>query len=98
MAKASYPQPTIPAAAALQQTLATLDKAFDSMRVRGFGFPRFKKLGQMRSFLFPSLGKNPLVGRTLKLPKLELMKVRLSRPIPEGFEELVTSLTRKGDR
>jgi putative transposase len=86
VAKASYPELTTPSSAALQQTLATLDKAFDSMRVKGFGFPRFKKPGQMRSFLFPSLGKNPLLGRTLKLPKLGLMKMRLSRPLPDGFE------------
>jgi len=86
VAKASYPELKEPPAQVLQQTLATLDKAFDSMRVRGFGFPRFKKVGQMRSFLFPSLVKNPLTGRTLKLPKLGLMKVRLSRSIPEGFE------------
>jgi len=86
VAKASYPELKEPAAQVLQQTLATLDQAFDSMRVRGFGFPRFKKVGQMRSFLFPSLGKNPLVGNRLKLPKLGSMKVRLSRPIPDGFE------------
>lgn len=64
----------------LQQTLNTLDKAFESMRERGFGFPRFKKMGQMRSFLFPSMGKNPLAGNRIKLPKLGLFKMRISRP------------------
>jgi putative transposase len=69
----------------LQQTLNTLDQAFESMRERGFGIPRFKKPGQMRSFLFPSMGKNPINGNQLKLPKIGLVKIKLSRLIPEGF-------------
>ena len=69
----------------LQQTLNTLDKAFENMRERGFGFPRFKKPGQMRSFLFPSMGKNPMTGDRLKLPLLGTVKVRVSRPLPEDF-------------
>lgn len=69
----------------LQQTLNTLDKAFESMRERGFGFPRFKKPGQLRSFLFPTMGKNPINGNIIKLPKLGVVKMRLSRPIPDGF-------------
>lgn len=69
----------------LQQTLNTLDKAFESMRERGFGFPRFKKSGQMRSFLFPSMGKNPIDGNQIKLPKLGVFKMRVSRPMPDGF-------------
>lgn len=69
----------------LQQTLNTLDKAFESMRERGFGFPRFKKPRQMRSFLFPVMGKNPLHGNRLKLPKLGVFKIRVSRPLPDGF-------------
>lgn len=84
-AKKSIPELKDVLAQTLQQTLSTLDKAFDSMRVRGFGYPRFKKPGQMRSLLFPSMGVNPLVGNTLKLPKLGVVKIRLSRPLPEGF-------------
>ncbi|MBV9388226.1 MAG: transposase [Chroococcidiopsidaceae cyanobacterium CP_BM_ER_R8_30] len=40
----------------------------------------------MRSFLFPQMGVNPIQGNKLKLPKLGVVKMRLSRPIPEGFE------------
>lgn len=69
----------------LQQTLNTLDKAFESMRERGFGFPRFKKALAMRSFLYPTMGKNPLNGNRLKLPKIGTVKVRISRPVPDGF-------------
>ena len=53
---------------------------------RGHGFPRFKKPGQMRSFLFPQMGINPVQGNKLKLPKIGTVKMRLSRPIPDGFE------------
>ena len=70
----------------LQQTLITLDKAFESMRVQGFGYPRFKKFGQMRSFLFPAMKTSSIVGAKIKLPKLDWIKLRLSRPLPEGFE------------
>lgn len=69
----------------LQQTLNTLDKAFDGTRVLGFGYPRFKKPGTMRSFLFPSMGVNPLRGNKINLPKIGEVKLRLSRPLPEGF-------------
>lgn len=53
---------------------------------RGHRFPRFKKPGRMRSFLFPQMGVNPVGGNRLKLPKIGSVKMRLSRPIPNGFE------------
>jgi putative transposase len=62
----------------LQQTLNTLDKAFESLRERGFGFPRFKKLGQMRSFLFPLMGKDPIKGNRIKLPKIGVVMMQES--------------------
>ena len=37
----------------LQQTLRTLDRAWDDMKNRGFGFPRFKNKYRLRSFVFP---------------------------------------------
>lgn len=40
----------------LQQTLRRLEKAFVSMWEQGHGFPRFKKVGTMRSFVFPQIG------------------------------------------
>ena len=39
----------------LQQTLRQLDKAWDDMQKRGFGFPRFKNRYRIRSFVFPQL-------------------------------------------
>jgi len=68
----------------LQQTLRRLEKAFVSMWEGGHGFPRFKKFGRMRSFVFPQLGKEPIQGNRVKLPKIGLVKFNQSRPIPEG--------------
>jgi putative transposase len=70
----------------LQQVLKQLENAFTSMWEQKHGFPRFKKQGRMRSFLFPQLGANPVVGNRVKLPVIGWMKMRLSRPIPDGFE------------
>ncbi|MBW4576536.1 MAG: transposase [Aphanothece sp. CMT-3BRIN-NPC111] len=69
----------------LQQVLRRLEKAFIGMWESGRGFPRFKKQGKMRSLLFPQLGVNPIQGDRVKLPGIGWAKMRLSRPIPEGF-------------
>ncbi|WP_353812971.1 transposase [Moorena sp. SIO1G6] len=66
----------------LQQTLKRLEKAFVSMWEQGHGFPRFKKHGQMRSFVFPQLGVKPLEPGRVKLPKIGWVKLRQSREIP----------------
>jgi putative transposase len=69
----------------LQQVLKKLDKAFKDMKDRNFGFPRFKKRGAMRSFVFPQLGKNPITQGMIKLPCMGLVRFRQSRPVPDGF-------------
>jgi putative transposase len=69
----------------LQQVLKKLDKAFKDMKDRNFGFPRFKKRGAMRSFVFPQLGKNPIAQGVIKLPCIGLVQFRQSRPVPDGF-------------
>ena len=85
-AKKDIPELALPHTHVLQQALRTLEAAFVSMWERGHGFPRFKKPGRMRSFLFPQMGLNPIQGNRLKLPKIGEVKMRMSRPIPEGFE------------
>ncbi len=85
-AKKNIPCLAIPHTHVLQQTLRTLEASFVAMWERGHGFPRFKKQGRMRSFLFPQMGVNPVQGNRLKLPKIGVVKMRLSRPIPDGFE------------
>jgi putative transposase len=69
----------------LQDALKRLDKAFKFMIERGFGFPRFKKMGQYRSFVFPQFKSHPVTGFQVKLPKIGAMPINLHRPIPEGF-------------
>ncbi|MBD1930168.1 transposase [Trichocoleus sp. FACHB-90] len=70
----------------LQQVLRTLDRAFEDMRERGFGFPRFKNYARMRSYVYPQMLKNPLRKDAVKLPQLGWVRMRMSRPIPDSFE------------
>ena len=79
----------------LQQTLRTLDRAWDDMKARGFGFPRFKNKYRMRSFVFPQLNKNPISVDSIKLPGLKDVQWRMSRPIPEGFIPKQARIVRK---
>ena len=79
----------------LQQILRTLDRAWDDMRARGFGFPRFKNKYRMRSFVFPQLNKNPISDRAIKLPGLKEVKWRMSRPVPDGFIPKQARIVRK---
>lgn len=69
----------------LQDALKRLDRAFKFMKERGFGFPRFKKLGSYRSFTFPQFKDYPLIGVQIKLPKIGAVPINLHRPIPDGF-------------
>ena len=66
----------------LQQVLRTLEATFVATWERGFGFPRFKK--RMRSFLFPQMNKRVLAGSRINLPKIGWVKIRQSRPLPDG--------------
>lgn len=50
-----------------------------------FGFPRFKKVGRYRSFVFPQFKSNPITGWQIKLPKIGKMPIVLHRAIPDGF-------------
>ncbi len=69
----------------LQTNIRRLHDAWDFFIKRGFGFPRYKKYGQMKSLLFPQFKENPLTGWQIKLPKLGLVQINLHRPIPDGF-------------
>lgn len=69
----------------LQQVLQTVEKAFIGMWEHERGFPRFKKPGRMRSFMFPQFKTSPVCGDCLKLPSFGLVKVRMHRPIPDDF-------------
>lgn len=66
----------------LQQTLRRLEQAFVSMWEKSHGFPRFKKPGTMRSFVFPQLIVDAIKDRAIKLPVIGWVKFRQSREIP----------------
>lgn len=70
----------------LQTTIRRLHDTWESFQKRGHGFPRFKKFGQFKSFVFPQFKVNPITGFSLKLPKIGLVPINLHRPIPEGFK------------
>jgi putative transposase len=53
----------------LQCTIRRLHDAWDYFQKLGFGFPRFKKYGQMRSRLFPQVSATAIAGCHIKLPK-----------------------------
>ena len=70
----------------LQLILEGYTTPWDFFKTRGFGFPRFKKYGQLKSILFPQFRTSPLKGSRIKLPKLGLIDIKLHRPIPDGFK------------
>lgn len=79
----------------LQDVVGRVEAAFAARKDRGHGFPRFKKFGQYRSFLFPQFKDSPIVGREIKLPKIGLVPIVLHRPIPGGFAVKTVRVVRK---
>jgi putative transposase len=69
----------------LQTTIRRLHDTWEAFEKRGFGFPRFRKFGQFRSFVFPQFKDNPITGYHIKLPKIGTVPINMHRPIPEGF-------------
>ncbi|KPQ33327.1 MAG: transposase, partial [Phormidesmis priestleyi Ana] len=94
-AKKALPQLKDIQSQVIQEPLRRVDAAFVARKERGHGFPRFKKFGQYRSFLFPQFKENPVVGSQIKLPKLGLMSIVLHRPIPDGFAVKTVRIIRK---
>ena len=85
-AKKKFPRLKIVPSQVLQTNIRRLHDSWDSFRARGYGFPRYKKYGQMKSMLFPQFKTNPLTGWQIQLPKLGKVQINLHRPIPDGFE------------
>ncbi|MGB3205133.1 MAG: transposase [Crinalium sp.] len=83
-AKKTYLNLNIPHSQVLQQTLKVLETAFVSMWERGFGFPRLKK--KLHSFVFPSVKNAAVEPGRVKLPKIGWVRMRRSRPTPDGFQ------------
>jgi len=70
----------------LQTTIRRLHDTWEAFQKRGYGFPRFKKQGQFKSFVFPQFKDNPISSSAIKLPKIGAVPINLHRPIPEGFK------------
>ncbi len=79
----------------LPTNIRRLHDAVDFFLKRGYGFPRFKKFGQMKSKLFPQFRVSPIAGNTLKLPKLGNVATNFHRPIPDGFVVKQVRVVRK---
>jgi putative transposase len=79
----------------LQQVLRTLDRAFEDMKSKKLGFPRFKNQVRSKSFVFPQMLKNCISAEGIKLPQLGVVKVRWSREIPELFQVKQARIVRK---
>lgn len=69
----------------LQTTIRRLHDTWEAFQKRGLGFPRFKKFGQFKSFVFPQFKVNPIESNFIKLPKIGATRIELHRPIPDGF-------------
>ncbi len=59
-AKKKFPRLKTVPSQVLQTNIRRLHDSWDSFRARGYGFPRFKKYGQMKSMLFPQFKRSPL--------------------------------------
>ena len=84
----------------LQNTLKKLNRAFEGFfrRIKAgqkAGFPRFKGRDRFDSFAFNDTGFK-LAGRYLQISKIGAVKLRLSRPIPEGAAIQSLTVKRKG--
>jgi putative transposase len=84
-AKIEFPRLASVPSQVLQTNIRRLHDAWDFFQKRGYGFPRFKKYGQMKSILFPQFKINPITGWHISLPKLGKVQINLHRPIPDGF-------------
>jgi len=70
----------------LQTTIRRLHDTWEAFQERGHGFPRFKKFGQFKSFVYPQFRENPIVGNYINLSKIGSIPISMSRPIPDGFK------------
>ena len=82
----------------LQQAIKQLHRSWEGFQKQGHGFPRFKKVGQFKSMLFPQFKACPLTRVHINLPKLGLIKINLHRPIPDGFAVKQVRIIKKADR
>ena len=86
----------------LQDCVKRVKKAFERFvagdsKGRRSGRPRFKNRARYRTFTYPSIPEKNLIGSSIKLPKLGVLKFIKSRDIAPGFKLKTASITRKAD-
>ena len=69
-----------------QDVVKRMHNTWEAFKRRGYGFPRYKKFGQYRSFYYPQFKDNPITGCQIKLPKIGDVVINQHRPIPDGFK------------
>jgi putative transposase len=97
-AKKEFPRLSEVPSQVLQQVIKQLHVGWKYFQERGFGFPRFKKYGQLKSLLFPQFKENSVTNFHIKLPKIGLIPINLHRPIPSGFEVKQVRILRKANK
>lgn len=97
-AKKEFPRLAELPSQVLQQVIKQLHKGWDYFQKRGFGFPKFKKYGQLKSLVFPQFKESPISGLHIKLPKLGEVVINLHRSIPSGFVVKQVRVINKADK
>jgi len=97
-AKKEFPKLVELPSQVLQQVIKQLHKGWEYFLHRGFGFPRFKKYGQLKSLVFPQFTKSPISEKHIQLPKLGAIAINLHRPIPSEFVVKQVRIINKADK
>ncbi|MBV8885167.1 MAG: transposase [Chroococcidiopsidaceae cyanobacterium CP_BM_RX_35] len=100
--KVKYPEYKEVYSDVLQDVVGRVKKTFerfikgDSSGKRS-GKPRYKPSSRYRSFTYPRMKVNCIVGKYINLPKIGGVKLILHRPIPDGFVIKTCTLVHKPD-
>jgi putative transposase len=86
----------------LQDCIKRVDKTFErwlqgDANGKRSGKPRFKGQGRYRSFTFPQLKQDCIIGNAIKLPSFGDVKLILHRPLPAGFKIKTATISKKAD-
>lgn len=86
----------------LQDCVERVKKSFDrwmkgDCNGKKSGKPRFKGVGRYRSFTFPQIKQDCVIGNVIKLPSFGNIKLILHRPLPAGFKIKTATISQKAD-
>jgi len=86
----------------LQEVPKRVEIAFDKWLAgdsngKKSGRPRFKAVGQYKTFTYPQFKQHHFVGNKITLSKIGDVKVIVHRPLPDGFEIKTVSVTKKSN-